>query len=269
MAVFGATLPNIIDLHPGDPSALNDANETLFKVKLAQPGCTCETTLVPSKRVVESFGRPWTTAMLATYSTELAPIATNPKHSLHSYCKEQLQLVAEFARKIKVKLEDVFGMAMRLPDDTSREKNRALGPKLKNILGLSNKIPVPEYITTSVDESNDNNGEHDSQVKAKHFTTKTKFDFRRKDFLSKTQTQVPVQNRSHLRKLQAILQTDKKMADLLKTKKIKGMSIKSRGPYGGKDRHFAPGEALGKRLDTPYSSEDESDLPYDGNEDTP
>ena len=255
----GAPVPSICGLQGDIPTDKKQPADVVFKVRLVEPGCTSQTCSVAAKDMVSHFGRPWCCSMLADFAVELAHHACNPGHSLHRFCKEQLLLVAFIARQAKFKLEEVFGKAMLLEDGTAKRKDQVLGPKLKELLQLSNKIHVPL-------NAQDQETSPSSERPLLQAPQQPQFDFRRRDPFVKYKEQPVKENRSKLRKVKAILDRDDRVMALIKKGGIKGLSIKNTRLQDMPNLPEEMDSSLGKRQDHQGDSPDSHQTDTDSEE---
>lgn len=114
--------------------------DMFFMIKFIKPQCKCDTSTTPACELIKKFGRLWVQTMLSNYAVLLSTEATTESHSLRSFALNQLLNIKKFSEEKRLKLQEVFDKAMRLPDLDDKQNKTLLGPKLKKLLYLSSKI---------------------------------------------------------------------------------------------------------------------------------
>lgn len=254
--MIGPRLPLITDIRTFHPTFHDPTKDILFKVRLLPAGSINEENFYPAEKLISSFGRPWTVWMMAVYSSHIAHIAVDPTNSSHGYCKNQLLEMASFARKNRFRLEDVFGKAMKEIDPKAKRSDQVLGPKLQKLLGLTNRTPIPV-------KAEPKTARRPSPSKTKKKPQQQFLDFRTKDLESLTKRPPETENRSHLRKVQAILDRDDSILDLIKKGGLKGLSLRKRNSKKEQKQHQRPSNFLGQRKDELDHQEEDADSQKD------
>lgn len=243
----GARIPVLCYVKGTTDNPKSLPSDTFFKVKLMEPGAKYDFSFVEAKDMISHYGKEWTTTMLSFYCKQVAYQACNPKDSLHRFGKEQLLLIASFARHAKLRLEEVFGQAMAMKDDKARGKYKALGPKLKALLQLSEKINVPDRIP----QDKPSRPWEDEPKKVK------KMDLRCRDLASKKPAEIK-ENRSLTRRALGILEKDQSVMEKIKKGGLKGLSIRNTRLSDIPDPVDSLESSLGKRSSLPDEQEDDS-----------